>query len=214
MTRRSYAGSGKRWKNLDTFEDELTYFQRKENYKLLKVNGKPATAGRAPKGGFFRGRGEFGTYMSWIFDPGSHTEFGWERRETAVGQDVCVFRYRVPQASSKMPLQVNEVKITVGFHGLVYADCVTGTVTRIQLEEDTPPDLPVGIVEEFWYGPVLIAGQEFFLPSRIEELGRYRSTVTKIDIEFRDYHKYGAEATVSFEDSGLTSAGGADKKKR
>ena len=67
VTRRSYGPpGGRRFKNLDTFKEELSYFQRKENYRLLKVNGKPATAGRSPKGGFFRARGEFGTYMAWI----------------------------------------------------------------------------------------------------------------------------------------------------
>ena len=60
VTRRSSdrSGSGERWKNLDSYEHELTYFQRKESYQLVKVNGKPAEQGAGPKQGFYQTQGQ------------------------------------------------------------------------------------------------------------------------------------------------------------
>src|SRR5260370_26742771 len=44
VTRRSEdkSGAGTRWKDNDNYEDELTYFERKEHYRLEKGKGQPA----------------------------------------------------------------------------------------------------------------------------------------------------------------------------
>ena len=99
-----------------------------------------------------------------------------------------------------MNLRVNEFSEIAGYHGYVYADCDSGSVTHIRLEEDAPPEVPVRIVKDLRYAPTLISGHKFLLPASVEEIARYRSTVTKLQVEFRNYRRYGTKTKITFDE--------------
>ena len=61
----------------DAVTVQLTYFQKKENYKFAGA-GKAADALFENYGGALSG-GEFGSALRWIFEPESAAEFRWEK---------------------------------------------------------------------------------------------------------------------------------------
>ncbi len=200
ITVRSAGGLGAHthWKRLEQQELELTYVAHREGLKLLKVNGKPATAGKIKKGAYFSPGGEFGSYFRKVFDPKAQAEFDWDHEEALLGRRTCVFRYRVPRSTSTWSVTANADEIVMGHHGVVHADRQTGAVMRLQLETEISDGKPVGIQADVHYGLVEIAGQEFLLPQTVEEIARYHGTLTKVEMEFRDYRKYSSDSTITF----------------
>jgi len=199
------SGTGKHFKPLETQELELAFVAHKENYKLLKVNGKTTDLEKRVKQGYFKPSGEFGTSLQKIFDPQANAEFEWDHGELSAGKRICVFRYNVPLASTTMVMRVNLQKVRLGHHGFVYADCDTGAVTRFQTESDIPTikeqghNIQVGEQLEVRYGPVVIDSKEFLLPQEAEEIARFYKTLTKSEIQFQQYRKYDSNSTITFD---------------
>src|ERR1039457_2272000 len=76
---------------LDVLTARLSYFNQKEDYKLLSKNGRVVTdVSYASVGGAFS-MGDFGTDMRDIFDPARHASFAWERWATLRGRRTHVF---------------------------------------------------------------------------------------------------------------------------
>jgi hypothetical protein len=65
------------WQPVDNFEQQLTYFDRHENYVLTKRNGKPAKKGESNPAGLTTS-GEFGSTLVHIFEAESKAEFEWK----------------------------------------------------------------------------------------------------------------------------------------
>lgn len=189
-------GTGKRWKPLETQETELSYISHKEHYKLLKVNGESRIRDKSVKQGYFITGGEFGTALQKIFDPAAKAEFEWDH--------ACVFRYRVPVATSTYAMQVNLNVVKLGHRGFVTADCDTGAVTRIQMESDPASvkdngrEMALGWQLDVRYGPAMIGSNEFLLPREAEEIARFGKTLTKAEIKFQQYRKYDSSSTITF----------------
>jgi hypothetical protein len=109
----------------------------------------------------------------------------------------------VPVENSKYTIYADEVKrkITVGYHGFVYADRDAKTVMRITMQaDDIPADFPVQDVHlDLNYEYTTISGEKFLLPMKFEidsKAGRY---LTKNESEFRLYNKYGTESQIKFD---------------
>jgi len=64
------------WQSQDTVVEKLTFFEQKEDYKLLFVNNKAFVGTRERIGGTVT-RGEFGTRLKEVFDPKSEARFEW-----------------------------------------------------------------------------------------------------------------------------------------
>ena len=75
--------------NGDVIQEQLAYFDHKENYVVKMYNGKSVANGDHLQFGGVTSSGEFGSMMSNIFDPESGAEFTWDRWHTlAQGPDV------------------------------------------------------------------------------------------------------------------------------
>ncbi len=201
------SATGKQWKLLETQETELTYANRRENYRLLKVNGQTTGLEERIKKGYFKPSGEFGTALAYIFAPSAKAQFEWDRMDTSSGQRQCVFRYTVPLATSTIVLNVNLDRVQMGHHGFVHADCETGSVTRLNIETDVGRanvqghKVKVGRRLDVRYGPVTIGEVEFLLPQTAVDSALYYKTWTKAEIDFQQYRKYEASSTVKFDES-------------
>lgn len=200
------SGTGKHWKPLETQELELGYIAHKEHYRLLKVNGKTTDPGKRVKKGYWTPGGEFGTYLLTIFDPKAAAEFEWDREESAAGKRSCVFRYRVPVATSTFAITADADRVKMGHHGFVTADCDTGTVTRIQIETEPASvmrygrDVAIGLQLDVRYGLTTIASKEFLLPQQAIEIAPFGKTLTKAKIRFQQYRKYESDSSIAFDD--------------
>lgn len=204
ITARSIGPSadGSKWKPLETQELELFYVDHREHYKLLKVNGETTNLEKRIKGGYFRGRGEFGSALQNIFKPEANAAFVWDHAEG----ETCVFRYRVPQSTSTIVLTADRDQVQLGHHGMVWANCQSGAVMRFLTETDLGEvrrigrRVPLGLRIEVRYAPVAIGSEEFLLPQSAVESALFYKTWTKSEIQFLQFRKYDASSTVTFDD--------------
>jgi hypothetical protein len=201
VTRRSRAepGSPERWKALDTSEEELTVVKGRESFRLLKFNGKPAKPSARQTSGF-HSNGEFAGVLGGIFGEGKDPEVQWERNEDSAGRHLSVFRFRVPKERSHATISENGKSEVVGFGGLVYAAGDTGEVERVCTEGDVPAGLNAGaMTTDVRFIEAMIGGERYLLPGQAEARIRYKGTLLRREMEFRDYHKYVAGTSVVFD---------------
>lgn len=197
-------------KSTDTFEEQLGYFDHKESYQLLKVDGKKQKPGQSRPPGL-TSAGEFGTTLWGIFDPQSKAEFEWKKWDILRGQPVAVFSFRVEQPNSQAELDVPSRSVVVGYHGLIYASRDSNVVLRLTTEAEAPKDFPLQDVTHLLdYGQVEIAGQPFVLPLHAEmrtrmsedfmryghEAGHSKQVFLTNQVDFREYRKYTAESVL------------------
>src|SRR5208283_2235766 len=84
------------WRLVDVLAARLSYFDQKEDYKLVSRNGRAVPdVPYASLGGAFS-MGDFGTHMREVFDPANHATFTWKRWTTLRDRLTHVFSYRVP----------------------------------------------------------------------------------------------------------------------
>jgi len=206
-------GAGQ-WQLSDTIEEQLSFFDHHENYKVLKLNGKPPSASESRPAGL-ASTGEFGTTLDSIFEPETQTQFEWKRWETLRGRPAAVFTYRVEKEKSMSELATPASHVVVAYHGLIYADRDTKTVLRVTSEAEAPKGFPLqDVTHVLDYSVVSIAGDKFVLPinsemqSRAsEEFFKYGTThdlnsrqlMMRNKIEFRGYRKYAADAELKID---------------
>ncbi len=125
--------------------------------------------------------------------------------QQALGPDheaIFVFAYRVLRSNSKWHVSYERrLDIVPGYNGLVYVDRDTRAVMRVTLEaQDIPSDFPVqqaGTTLDYDYAE--ISGQRYILPLRAVVRMRAGKFLSKNEVEFRMYRKFGAEAIIKFE---------------
>ncbi|MBI3470472.1 MAG: hypothetical protein HY013_03845 [Candidatus Solibacter usitatus] len=201
VTRRYYDPSGLEfWQRGDTLTTRLSYFERKENYKLVLVNNQYTDLPYESLGGVISA-GEFGSMMREIFEPTSHGSFRWERWATLGGRRAHVLAYRIQQVYSKYRLNYERrMEVVVGYSGSIFVDQENGGVLRVTLEaQDIPPTFPVHQVTTVLdYRPTLIGEREYLLPLKAAVRSRMDKFLSKNEVEFRLYRKFAADATITF----------------
>jgi hypothetical protein len=189
-----------RWRVLDTLEEELGFVSGREEHTLFRINGKlTRTSHQDLEGMRSDGLLQFVMVPAWIFGPQVKTRFDWSRWETQEGRRVAVFTFQVPPSISTHPLANQSKSFLVGYHGLIYADPESGDMARLEAQMDAPKDFP--FQEDGFdidYGQVDIAGEAFLLPVKSIGWVRDGNLLTRNEIEFGEYRKYGANATVIF----------------
>lgn len=189
------------WQRQDVITARLSYFEQKEEYKTILVNGVMTERPMHDIGGA-TSTGEFGSMMKEIFDPQTQAQFHWERWATLRGKRAHVFSYRVAQARSKWSIDwQRRMQVTPAYRGLVYVDRDSLMVMRITLEAaDLPPSFPVQQASTILdYDFATIADREYMLPLKAVVRMREGKFLVKNEVEFRMYRKFAAEATITFE---------------
>ena len=187
----------------DTVQEQLTYFNRQESYKVTMVDNRAVTNVEHTELGGATSSGEFGTMLRYVFEPSSHTEFDWEKWATLRGRHMYVFNFKVNQAFSRYSIvdRSSHNEIIAGYHGLVYADSETKSVMRIVVECDSiPPDFPVQAVSlDLNYDMAKIGDQEFLLPLKSELRSKKGNILSWNETEFRLYRKFGTQSNITFD---------------
>ena len=106
-TRRFESASAHNWQPIDAIVERLTYFDHREVYKVLTLNGQPANIPHGRLNGA-SSSGEFGSLMKAIFLPETETEFEWYDWSTLRGKTTQVYAYRVRASQSKYHIAVPE----------------------------------------------------------------------------------------------------------
>jgi hypothetical protein len=209
VTRRYADVSGlENYRLMDTIAEKLSYFEQKEDYKVVSKNNIPVTTNLAHEQlDGATSSGEFGSMLFEIFSPETETTFDWERWATLRGRRMYVFSFRVEQSRSKYSIRwgrgVGERTVLAGYHGLIYADRDTNMVMRIKMECDhLPVDFPIQSVDlDLNYDFTNISGQPFLLPLKSELHSREGKMLVKNETEFRLYNKFSTEAIIQFGDT-------------
>jgi hypothetical protein len=188
----------------DTIAERLSYFEHKEDYKVISVNGTPVTNRKHDQLGGAISSGEFGSMMLEIFSPESRTDFHWERWGKLRDHVMHVYSFRVEQPNSRYNITADAVKrtILVGYHGLIFADRDTKAVMRITMDaDDIPADFPIRSAgETLDYDNVTISGNKFILPIKVDMRMQDGKVLMKNQSEFRLYNKFGADTSIQFGD--------------
>jgi hypothetical protein len=202
VTRRLVDPSGlELWQTMDTLTARLSYFEQREDYKLVLVNNRVTDQSYDSLGGA-TSTGEFGSMLRELFEPRSRAEFKWARWATLRGRRAYVFAYRVAQPNSQWRISYERrMDIIAGYRGEVFVDRDTGMVLRVTLDaENVPPSFPVQQARTVLdYDFSAIGERDYLLPLRAEVRMRSDRLLTRNDVEFRMYRKFSAEASVKFE---------------
>jgi hypothetical protein len=201
VTRRYIDPSGLEfWRNTDTITTRLSYFDKKEEYKVISINGRMTDVAYQRLDGS-TSSGEFGTMMRELFERETAARFEWERWATLRGKRMHVFSYYVAQPNSKWTVSYNRSEVvTPGYRGTVFVDRETSQITRITLEGDMPPSVPVqGAKTVLDYDYTDISGSPFLVPLRAEVRMRAGKELVKNEVEFRLYRKFGTDVGIKFD---------------
>jgi hypothetical protein len=194
---KGYRGTGNQVQEL------LTFYDRKESYKVEMIDGKAVKLVEHNQLGGTISSGEFGTMLAHIFDPKTGTEFDWDHWGTWDGtKNLYVFSYRVPQAAGYSMLHVeSHSEYTSAYKGLIYADHNTKAILHLTLDTvGVPPSFPIHEVHiALTYAATKIADQEYILPSRYLLTSKIDNATTENQADFKLYRKYGAESSITFE---------------
>ena len=210
QTRRYIDTTGRdAWRLQDILSARLTYFNQKEDYKLVSLNDQVITGKTYAQAGGALSMGDFGTTMRDIFDAASHTSFSWERWATLRGRRTYVFSYRVPLPLYIIDYQARQTdqmqRTKVAYSGSVFVDRQLHTIARITHEAlNIAPSFPIrGASETLDYDFIKIGEREYFLPLAATLQMQVQTFAGKVwrknEKEFRLYRKYSADAVIKFD---------------
>jgi hypothetical protein len=194
------------WRDTDVILEQLSFFDQKENYKVVMVNSSMVTNNmQHDQLGGATSSGEFGSILRAIFTPDSQTELQWERWTGLRGRWQHVFAFHTGQPIYTIRHGDSKRTIVARVHGHVFVDRDTKMVTRIHLEcEGIPADFPIrSVTLDQDYDFADIGGQQFMLPLHSDvrsSEGRYRSWN---QVTYSQYRKFGADASINFDTTDL-----------
>jgi len=212
-----YAGGAAEpsYQTMDTLTIRLSYYEQKEDYKLILINNNVTTQDYKSLGGATT-TGDFGSMMKEIFEPSTEARFEWDHWGTLRGRLTLVFAYRVEQSRSHWHINWDrKLDIMPAYRGKIYVDKDTKMVTRVTLEgTDIPADFPIRAAETTLdYDFQDISGHTFLLPLKATTIMSSAEYLTKNDEEFRVYRKYSAESDIKFDVGDVPAPLSDDKTK-
>lgn len=190
----------------DTIDEELSFVNGAEQYKVLRLNGAATKLSHAQIGGPIT-QGEFAAVMKQIFDPNSATAFRHESSGKLEGRAMDVLAFRVPTQSGYVYRDEDLQRyLRIAYAGSVWVDAETGAVMKISMKL---VDLPKETLLEssammLDFKPVSISGKQFILPSRFEWSWRKRDLNQAFEesgtnqVTFSSCRKFTTESTIDF----------------
>ncbi len=179
----------------------LSFFGQREDYKVISVNGKPSTVEMDELGGAVS-RGEFGTQVKMLFAPSCRAGFTWKRWARLRNRRMHVYAYSIQRANSQWHIKYDQRNsAAAGYKGLIYVDGDMEMLAKVTAEtDDIPPKIPIlKAWTELDYDFARIGGNQYLLPLRSQTRMRTAREEYQIEMEFRDYRKFGSESTISFD---------------
>jgi len=206
VTRRSAdpTGSGDHWRQLDTIQEQLSFFDHREKYVVTMVNGTPVTNRDHEKLGGATSEGEFGSMLYDIFNPSTEAEFHWEKWATWRGHRMHVYSFEVTRARSRYDIYhgPSDRHVVSAYKGLIYADATTKNVMRILMEcVNLPADFPIqAVTQELVYEMAKISEQAFLLPEKSELNSRENHYLVKNVISYHLYRKFSTDEKIIYDE--------------
>ncbi|MFL6452298.1 MAG: hypothetical protein ACJ746_32220 [Bryobacteraceae bacterium] len=189
------------WQALDIVTAKVIYEDGKERYQEITVGGKRTNKSMLDLGGS-TSTGEFASTLQSLFSPHSQADFKFVQSTTVGSTPAAIYDFKVALPNSDWFIKVGGQALKPAYSGSVWIDRSTGEVRRIEMQADKiPQDFPLDTVQ--WavdYDVVRLGTASFLLPVHAENLSCQRGTTlcSKNTVDFRDYHKYSGESTITF----------------
>jgi hypothetical protein len=189
------------WRQVDNFVAELSYFDKKEHYKILTVANQITTTATIENLSGTRSTGEFGSALRALFDPNTKASFRLEGMDQTNGHETVRVGYQVPKETSSRTINYNnERTIITAYRGRCWIDPSSYQVVRLEDKAiNIPESFPITRSEGFIdYDLADIAGIKYWLPVRAEVLliEGGAKLHTRNTIEFKRYRKFEAEVKI------------------
>ncbi|MCX6620810.1 MAG: hypothetical protein NTY38_06975 [Acidobacteria bacterium] len=204
MTRYQSEGRPVDWRPLDVVSAEVVYHGGKEDYRNVAINGKQTKKAITEIGGSWS-TGEFATTLVDVLSRSSNAAFFFRRQTMVTGISARVYDFRVEKANSHWHIQVAGQWIQPAYKGSLWVEPKTGRVLRIEMQTAFLPDeFPLDQVESAVdYEAVRLGSNKYLLPVHAENLScqRFSRACSRANIDFRNYHVFGADTNIKFEDA-------------
>jgi hypothetical protein len=206
VTRRSAdpTGTGEHWRQLDTIQEQLSFFDHREKYVVTMVNGQAVTNRDHEKLGGATSEGEFGSMLYDIFNPATQADFHWEKWTTWDGRRTHVYSFEVSRERSRYDIYhgPSDKHVVSAYKGFIYADAATKNVMRIVMEcVNLPYDFPIqAVTQELRYKIAKISEQEFLLPEKSELNSRENHYLVKNVISYHLYRKFTTDEKIIYDE--------------
>ena len=189
------------WSALDTVTADVVSENGKESYRNLLIDGKP------PKGGIENNgtwsTGEFSSVLLDILQPQTDTDFHNKRTTTIVNRSAYRYDFSVERENSHWGIHSDGQSYSPEYTGGIWIDKENYRVLRIEMSaRNIPKGFPLDTVESAVdYDYVMISGNKYLLPVHAEALSCERGTsgCSRNVIEFRNYRKFGADTSITFD---------------
>jgi hypothetical protein len=191
------------WRSIDLMSAAVVYENGKEDYRNIQVNGKPRPSFKDTGGSW--STGEFGTVLIELFEPATAAQFHFRRSERIAGVNARVYDYDVDHARSRWNIIMAAQSYLPAYKGSVWIDPETARVLRIEEKAyGLPETFPADAVEsatDYQYVQLGDA-RRYLLPVHSETLTCQRGSdlCSRNTIDFRNYHKYAGESSVTFDE--------------
>jgi hypothetical protein len=192
------------WRLADTLVLKLTYFDRKEEYKLMTVNNHSTNRSYEQMNGAIT-EGEFGSMLAAIFALKSRTNRAWDHWTLLRSRPTHVYSFAILAANSDYQITSGdprgEGRVAAGQHGYVYIDSSTKMVVRVSAVADgLPRDFPVQRVDLLLdYDFIDVGGNHYLLPLHSETVLDAPPFGHRNETDFLAYRKFSADTTITFD---------------
>jgi hypothetical protein len=212
LTTRSQSSSRKpNWKRQDRVEVELMYVDGREDYRNVRIDGKPLKKGTPEDTGQWS-TGDFGTTLADVLSPSTNADFKKKGTDEVAGLPAVTYDFSVRQPNSHWVIQYGP-PVKPAYTGTLWIHPDSARVLRIEMQaRSLPVSHPLDAIEmTVEYGYVTIAGERYLMPVKSENLSCFRGTnnCSRNEIEFRNYRKFGVESNISATDSSVSFEGEA-----
>jgi hypothetical protein len=195
-------GAHPNWQAIDLISAEVVYEKHQESYRNLTRNGRRIDKKMEQLDGAWS-TGEFGTILIDLFSPATAANFRYQKESRSAGVPAKVYTYDVDHQHSHWNISVGGQSYQPAYKGSVWIDPATARVLRIEMQAyGFPEEFPDDHVEsatDYEYTRLGDAKQ-YLLPVHSENLACQRGSnmCSRNAIDFRNYHKYTGESTITF----------------
>jgi hypothetical protein len=194
--------SGKaNWQIQDKVTADVIEENGTEKYKNILVNGKPPVRDVEKTGSW--SRGEFSSMQLDVLSPLTSADFHDKRAATIVNRAAFRYEFSVEQRNSHWHMESGGQSYQPGYTGSIWIDKENHRVLRIEMSaQNMPREFPLDQVESAVdYDYVQIGDGKYLLPTHSDSLScaHGANNCTRNAIEFRDYKKFTADTSITFE---------------
>jgi hypothetical protein len=189
------------WQALDTVTADVIEEDGQEKYKNILVNGRPPRTDVEKSGSW--SKGEFSSLLQDVLSPITNADFHGKRPSTIVNRAAFRYDFSVEQQNSHWHIESEGQSYMPAYNGSIWIDKENYRVLRIELSaQNMPRGFPLDQVESAVdYDYVFIGEGKYLLPIHSEALScaRAASQCSRNVIEFRNYKKFTADTTITFD---------------